>query len=413
MASKSSSARSTSKSAPRSARGPRTRRSKIWRVVRWFLALGLVGVLVAVLAFVLAYRAIDIPDPNADFLTETSFIYYADGESELGRFATQERESISYDEMPATVRNAVVAAEDQTFWTNEGIDPKGILRAAFSNASGNETQGASTITQQYVKVLYLTQEQTWKRKLKEAILSLKVQRSQSKTEVLEGYLNTIYFGRGAYGIEAAAHAFFDKPAGELDLRESAVLASVINNPSLFDPANGKDNRRELKGRYGYVLGNMAEAGDLSAAQAEQAAKRLPPFPEIEEDDAYGGQRGHMLTLVREELRGLGFSDSEIDGQGLRVTTTFSASGDGGRQAGRRGGATRGVQRQGAARRGRLRRARDGRPARLLRRPGLPRLADQLGHRRRHGRVDDEARHPRHGARERLLAGRHLRGQLAL
>ena len=101
--------------------------------------------------------------------------------------------------MPDTVKDAVVAAENRTFWTDRGIDPKGIIRAAFNNAQGGSTQGASTITQQYVKILYLTQEQTLTRKIKEAFISLKLQRDVSKEEILEGYLNTIYFGRGAYG----------------------------------------------------------------------------------------------------------------------------------------------------------------------------------------------------------------------
>src|SRR5690606_10629983 len=125
-------------------------------------------------------------------------------------------------EMPDTVKDAVVTAEDRSFWTNRGIDPKGILRAAFSNAQGNDRQGASTITQQYVKILYLTQEQSYKRKIREAVVSLKLHRQQSKEQILEGYLNTIYFGRGAYGIDAAAQAYFGVPAKKLNLRQSAV-----------------------------------------------------------------------------------------------------------------------------------------------------------------------------------------------
>ncbi len=111
-------------------------------------------------SFVFLYQTIDIPDPNEDFQTQTSFVYYADGKTELGRFATQNRESIPLDEMPQNIQDAVVAAENQSFWTDKGIDPKGIVRAAFSNAQGNATQGASTITQQYVKILYLTQERS-------------------------------------------------------------------------------------------------------------------------------------------------------------------------------------------------------------------------------------------------------------
>ncbi|THV10149.1 penicillin-binding protein, partial [Nocardioides caeni] len=162
------------------------------------VTLGLVGIL----ALYIVYRSIDIPDPNDEFLTETTSVLYADGKSELGEFAIQKRDSIDYDEMPQYVKDGVVAAENQTFWTDRGIDPKGILRAAFSNAQGNSTQGASTITQQYVKILYLTQERSWQRKAKEAILSLKIRNQLSKQEILEGYLNTIYFGRGAYGIQA-------------------------------------------------------------------------------------------------------------------------------------------------------------------------------------------------------------------
>ncbi len=231
--------------------------------------------------------------------------------------------SIPLDQMPDSIKDAVVAAEDRTFYTNQGIDPRGILRAAFSNAQGNATQGASTITQQYVKILYLTQEQTLTRKIKEAIISLKLQRDVSKQEVLEGYLNTIYFGRGAYGIQAAAKAYFDVEAKDLDLRQSAVLATVLNNPSGYDPANGKRAKADLKERYGYVLSGMADMGAVSASEAEKAERKLPEFPEIAQESQYGGQRGHVLTMVRKELLRLGFNEDEIDGGGLRVTTTFT------------------------------------------------------------------------------------------
>lgn len=304
---------------------PRTTKQRLLSVLKWTVIAGVVLSLIAVGGFFVLYQSIDIPDPNEDFLTETTHVYYADGETDLGQFAIQERDAIDLDEMPDTVKDAVVAAENQSFWTDEGIDPKGILRAAFSNASsGNVTQGGSTITQQYVKILYLTQEQTWERKAKEAILSLKVENRLSKEEVLEGYLNTIYFGRGAYGVQAAAQAYFDVDAKDLDLRQSAVLASVLNNPTMFDPANGREAKRNLKERYEYVLGEMADTGAVEAEQAERAARRLPEFPEIEESGTYEGQKGHVLQMVRKELLRLGFSQQEIDGGGLEVTTTFTA-----------------------------------------------------------------------------------------
>ena len=211
---------------------------RLLTVLKWLLIVGLVVTLTGIGAFYYAYTQTTIPNPNADFQTETTKVYYADGKTELGQFATQNRESIAYSEMPDNIKQAVVAAEDQSFWTNQGIDPKGILRAAFSNARGNSTQGASTITQQYVKILYLTQERSLQRKAKEAFLSLKLQREQSKQEILEGYLNTIYFGRGAYGIQAAAMAYFDVPAKDLNLKQAAVLASVLNDPNDLDPSEG-------------------------------------------------------------------------------------------------------------------------------------------------------------------------------
>ncbi|MGZ4453023.1 MAG: transglycosylase domain-containing protein [Nocardioides sp.] len=308
---------------PAAPKKPLTRKQKFQRALKWCLLVGLAGVVVVAGIAVIAYNTTDIPDPNADFQTQTSYIYYADGKNEIGQFAEQNRDSISYDQMPETIKAAVVAAEDRTFWTNHGIDPKGILRAAFSNAKGGSTQGASTITQQYVKILYLNQERTYSRKAKEAILSLKIQRQMSKQQILEGYLNTIYFGRGAYGIQAAAKAYFGVPASKLDLRQSAVLASVLNNPSQFDPANGKTHREALKGRYAYVLSGMAKAGDITPEEATKAAGHLPPFPKQHASNTYGGQRGHALSLIKNSLLKLGFTDEQIQGGGLRVTTTLT------------------------------------------------------------------------------------------
>ena len=238
----------------------RTRGAKVRRVLLYLLLVGLVGMLVVAGGFVYLYKTTELPDPNADFETNTSFVYYEDGKEELGRFAIQNRDAISYDEMPQDVKDAVVAAENRTFWSDNGVDVKGIVRAVFNNASGNATQGASTITQQYIKILYLTTERSYTRKLKEAILSLKLGRQVSKQEILEGYLNTIYFGRGAYGIQAAAQAYFGKSAAELDIKESAALASIINNPSHYDPANGKESKVALRERYRYVLDGMASRG---------------------------------------------------------------------------------------------------------------------------------------------------------
>ncbi|WP_220794141.1 transglycosylase domain-containing protein [Nocardioides pelophilus] len=298
-------------------------KKRLLRVAKYGAIAGLVMTLIGAGLFFIAYRSIDIPSANSDFTTQTTHVYYADGKTDLGQFAIQDRDPISLDEMPETLKDAVVAAEDQSFWTNQGIDPKGIIRAAFRNASGNVTQGASTITQQYVKILYLSQERSWKRKIKEAILSLKIENQLSKEEVLEGYLNTIYFGRGAYGVQAAAKAYFEVDAKDLTLKQSAVLAAVLNDPNDLDPANSKAARRELKGRYQYVIDSMADMDEIDGDDADRARLRLPDFPEVETESAYGGQKGHVLQMVKTELLRLGFSEQEISGGGLEVTTTFT------------------------------------------------------------------------------------------
>ncbi|MCX6398761.1 MAG: transglycosylase domain-containing protein [Propionibacteriales bacterium] len=319
-----SSSRGRSRAGKKSGAAPRTWKQRLKRVALWSLVTGVVFGLLGVTALYIAYRSIDIPDPNAEFLTETTQVYYAGGKTELGQFAIQKRDSIDYDEMPQSVKDAVVASENQTFWTDSGLDPKGILRAAFSNAQGNAQQGASTITQQYVKILYLTQDRTWSRKAKEAILSLKIKNQLSKQEILEGYLNTIYFGRGAYGVQAAARAYFARDAKDLSLGQSVVLAAVLNNPVRFDPANGEDAEVRLAARYERIINGMLDMKTVDPDVAAKAIEQgLPKFPKIEQDEQYGGQRGHALTMVRKELIRLGFSQEEIDGGGLKVTTTFT------------------------------------------------------------------------------------------
>ncbi|HYJ66818.1 MAG TPA: transglycosylase domain-containing protein [Nocardioidaceae bacterium] len=302
---------------------PKKKKPLLRRLVKWISILVVLMIMAGVGMFFIAYTMIDIPNPNEDFTTETTEVYYSDGKHLLGTFAIQNREEVELTAVPDYVQNAVVSAEDRTFWNNAGIDFKGIIRAAWSNARSESTQGASTITQQYVKVLYLTQERTWTRKLKEAILSLKIQRQRSKQEVLQGYLNTIYFGRGAYGIQAAAEAYFDKDVENLTIRQGAVLASVLNSPSSFDPAAGKAARAALLARYQYVLQGMADMGNLDPAKAEKLGRELPKFPEIKETNTFGGQKGHLMNMVEQELLSTGkFTESDIYGGGLRVITTF-------------------------------------------------------------------------------------------
>jgi membrane peptidoglycan carboxypeptidase len=292
-------------------------------VLKWLLVAGLVLALVLAGIGYFAYRNTSIPDANKAFEAQSSFVYWAGGKGKIGRFADQNRESIPLADIPQSMQDAAIAAEDRTFYSNSGIDPKGIVRAAFSNAKGNATQGASTITQQYVKLLYLSQERTFSRKVKEAFLSLKVQQEKSKSDILEGYLNTIYFGRGAYGVQAAANAYFDKPAKQLTVPEAAMLAAVVNSPNYLRPDRGAPGRDALIQRYDYVLDGMVQSGSLDASQAEKYHGNLPKLGKPKTSNMYAGQRGFMLQMVKDELRRVGFDDTQIDSGGLRVETTFT------------------------------------------------------------------------------------------
>jgi membrane peptidoglycan carboxypeptidase len=297
---------------------------KAWWVstLRWLAVLFSLGLVLGLGTLFALYQLIEVPSANADFKTQTTKVFYSDGKSQIGSFATQDRESIDLEQMPESIRAAVIAAEDRTFYDNEGIDLKGILRAVRNNTTSGEIQsGGSTITQQYVKVLYLNQERSYSRKVKEAILSLKISRQQSKEEILEGYLNTIYFGNGAYGIQVASKTYFGHDASDLDVDEAAALATVINNPSYYDPY-ADDVETRMMPRYRYVLSGMLKAGAISQADHDTYAEKLPAFKKKTNSSRYKGSKGFLLDLVRKKLVALGYTDAQIDGGGLRIVTTF-------------------------------------------------------------------------------------------
>lgn len=282
------------------------------------LALTIIGVG----AVVVLYLRTDLPDPNAAFLTNKSSVYYRDGTTVIGSFAEQNRTSLAYKDMPQTIKDAAVAAENRSFWTDKGISPTGLARAVSGILLGKSgTGGGSTITQQYIKILYLTSDQTATRKITEVMLAVKMGRSLPKEEILEGYLNTIYFGRGAYGIQAASKAFFNIDAKDLSLQQSVALACILNNPSMYDPSDGEKSVTRLKNRYAYTLDGMLEMGTITQEQAT-AAKDLPVFPDVPKSSRYGGTKGYLLKMVETELTAQGFDAAKISGGGLQITTTF-------------------------------------------------------------------------------------------
>ncbi|MGO1489377.1 MAG: transglycosylase domain-containing protein [Arachnia sp.] len=301
----------------------KSRARRIWgRIGLSALVLFLVVGLTGMGTFFYLYSSTDLPDPNGDFTTNTTFIYYNDGRNELGSLAVQNRQTLEYSAMPQVIKDAVVAAENRTFWEDPGFSLSGIARGAFSIATGGEVQGGSTITQQYIKIYYLDSERTLTRKVSELMLAIKMGRELPKEEILEGYLNTIYFGRGAYGIQAAARSYFLKDAAELTMPEAAALAAILNNPAGFNPSGEQEKVDALEGRYQYVLGGLLEMEKISQAEHDEAATSLPEFPAVPVNDRYGGPKGFLIKMVEEELAREGFDESMIAGGGLKITTTL-------------------------------------------------------------------------------------------
>ncbi|MDV3207438.1 MAG: penicillin-binding protein [Rhodococcus ruber] len=293
-------------------------KARRWRIVG-NLALAVVAVLVLVpaLMFAVAYLPSDMKT------NQVATVYAADGTTELSRIVPPEGNRVEVDlaEIPEHVRNAVLSAEDRNFYSNPGFSVSGFARAARDNVLGKETAGGgSTITQQYVKNVLVGADRTVTRKMRELVISTKMARQWSKDEILQAYLNTIYFGRGAYGIAAAAQAYFGKPVGELSVAEGAVLAGVIQTPSALDP---EFNRPAIEARWNYVLDGMVEMGELDTA--ERDAQEFPPTvpaAQATQADAATGPEGLLRTQVIRELEAAGISGQVLSTEGLQITTTI-------------------------------------------------------------------------------------------
>lgn len=298
----------------------RSRWSRGWRVL---LALLIGLVLLTVAGLGIAYAVIRVPSPNEVAQSETSIYYYADGETELGRTSTVNRVSVPLEQIPEDLQNAVLAAEDRSFYDNPGISVSGLGRAVWAALTGGPTQGGSTITQQYVKNYFLSHDQTLTRKARELVISVKVEQELSKPEILANYLNTIYFGRSAYGVQAAAQGYFGKDVNDLDLSESVFMASIIQSPGNYDPVNGPEARARLDDRMSYVVDGMVDEGWLSASRARSV--EVPTTVEPGPQDSLSGPEGYVVAAARDELiYRVGLSEAEVQRGGLRVTTTVSA-----------------------------------------------------------------------------------------
>lgn len=308
---------------PRAGRSGWKRWIPSWRLV---LGLGTGGFAAMVLAAIALYAAIPVPDPVGTFKQQTTFVYYADGKP-LGQFSAENRTNVPLSKVPKAVRYAVLSAEDRTFYDNAGVSLTGIVRAAWRNTQSGAVQGGgSTLTQQYVKIVLLgDQSRTVQRKVKEFVIALKINKEMDKDTILENYLNGIFFGRRAWGIQAASRTYFGKDVDKLNASEGALLAGILNSPSgYYDPANGPEALARIKARWTYIADGMLSQGWITAE--ERAAMKFPtnilpirPLGQSKPND----QTGYLLQMVHDEMVDKrGFTETQLYSGGLRIYTTF-------------------------------------------------------------------------------------------
>ncbi|MEU9500884.1 transglycosylase domain-containing protein [Streptomyces sp. NPDC048196] len=289
-----------------------------WRLWLGTLAFGILS-LAGLFAFV--YAKIDIPDENELAGKEATVYYWADG-SQMVSVGAVNRQNITLDKVPESVENAVISAENATFYSDPGVSVQGIARALVNMVSGEETQGGSTITQQYVKNTYLSQDQTVTRKLREFIIALKVSNQKSKRDILRGYLNTSWFGRGSYGIQAAAHAYYGIDAKNLSPSQGALLAATLKGADQYDPGLSEANHRRAVARWRWILDRQVATGKMS----EQERAKYRTFPEPRppsKPTSQAGQIGYLVDVANKFIKAdTGLTDKDLARGGYRIHTTF-------------------------------------------------------------------------------------------
>lgn len=264
------------------------------------------------------YATTSIPAPQDVAVAQTSTVYYADGKTKMGTFSDINRTILPSDEIPQNVKDAVVASEDSTFYENRGISPKGILRALINNLSGGARQGGSTITQQYVERYYTGTDTSYLGKVREMFMAVKIDQELSKDEILSRYLNTIYFGRGAYGIEAASQAYFGKGADKLDDAEAAMIVALIPAPSAYDPAENPDVAGQKWSRV--IERQVTETATMSKAEADTLS--FPEYKAPTTENKFGGTKGYLLKMAESEMKRSGLTQDEINTGGFKIVTTI-------------------------------------------------------------------------------------------
>ncbi|MFE0251547.1 transglycosylase domain-containing protein [Streptomyces sp. NPDC059010] len=303
-----------------------------WKLVTG-LFIGFLGSLVAVAG--IGYAMVGIPQIDETAKAQNNVYYWSDKTEMVSTGGETNRQIVNLSQIPKAMQNAVISQENKTFYTDSGIDPKGIARAVFNMATGGETQGGSTITQQYVKNARLgDQSQTISRKFKEIFISVKVGTKLSKDEIMEGYLNSAYYGRNAYGIQAAARAYFNKDAIKLNEGECAFLAAMLKGATYYDPAGSvsidpaatpEANRKRATVQMQDTLDKMVEYGHLDATTRAKYTK-LPKVQNPRFNTALSGQIGYLVDMANSSLvrnsEETGITENKLRQGGYSIYTTF-------------------------------------------------------------------------------------------
>ncbi|MER6520318.1 transglycosylase domain-containing protein [Streptomyces sp. NPDC060334] len=305
--------------AGKSGRKPAGKPSGIRRFFTWKKILGFFFGMILLMMGGLAvlYFMVEPPDKaNEQAELQSNTYEYSDG-SIMTRTGKTNREIVGIDKIPEQVRTAFIAIENKSFYEDQGVDVMGVARGLFNTVTGKGKAGGSTITQQYVKNYYLTQDQSATRKARELIIALKVDQRMKKDEILAGYLNTNFYGRNAYGIQAAAQAYYGVDTEKLTLEQGAYLAAVIQAPSQYDWATaGPNGKRLVMIRFNAVLDNMVEMGKLDAAKRKTIKFQEPIKPKPA--PGMDGQKGYFVEAAKKELDRQGIDEGAIAAGGWTI-----------------------------------------------------------------------------------------------
>ncbi|MFE7209919.1 transglycosylase domain-containing protein [Streptomyces sp. NPDC001698] len=318
---------------PRAGKDGWRRWTPSWKLVTG-LFIGFVGSLVAVAG--IGYAMVGVPDVAKTATSQNNVYLWSDGTPMVSTGGETNRQIVNLSQIPEAMQWAVISQENKTFYSDSGIDPKGIARAFFNMATGGQTQGGSTITQQYVKNARLDdQSQTISRKFREIFISVKVGTTVDKKEILAGYLNSAYYGRGAYGIQAAARAYFNKDALKLNPGECAFLSAMLKGAAYYDPAGQtsidptgataeKNSARALR-QMQDTLEKMVEGKHLSATERAKYTK-LPDWKNPRSNTQLSGQTGYLVDLANSYLvthsDETGITADKLRLGGYTIKTTF-------------------------------------------------------------------------------------------